>query len=899
MEPQGMTQQSAARSDIDVRAHAMTSEEVEEALRTGSGGLSADEASRRLEQDGPNLLGQEEETSALTHLLNQFRSPLIYILVVAAVVTAVLGEYVDTGVIVAVLAINAAIGFVQERKAERSVRALMELAAPQASVVRGGERSRVDSVDLVVGDLVVLEGGDKVPADIRVAEVAGLAADESLLTGESEPARKSADPVDAESVAADRTSMVFMGTTISQGRARGYVTATAERSELGKISEQMRGQEERQTPLQQRMGRFANLIAVAVLASSAAAVLIGLALGREPGEMFFIAVALAVAVVPEGLPVVFTVALALGVRRMAHRRAIIRRLPAVETLGSTNTIGSDKTGTLTQNRMTVRAFWSNGRPARLDETDEADDAARQVTTDAHPLRLMLETGVLTNDAEVRHGADGPVTRGDPTELALIHAAESMHIDVAGLRDKHTIRFDRPFDPARLYSSTVREHGGELVQHVKGAPERVLDLCTSTATTDGAAPLDVDAVLAANEDMTRRGLRVLGMARRTIPDGHAAGERPGNDGPDPEDLEFLGLQGMLDPPREQVPEAVASCRQAGIDVVMITGDHAETARSIAADIGLADRDSEVLTGVELERMEQDELERRVLEVPVFARVSPEHKLRVVQALQANDRVVAVTGDGVNDAPALKAADIGIAMGDSGTDVAREASDMVLTDDNFVSIHAAVEEGRVTFDNIRKVTFFLVSTGAAAIVAIIASLLLGLPMPYVPAQLLWLNLVTNGLQDLALAFEPGEPDVLDRPPRSPHEGVVSALLWERSALTGVVMATGSLGLFAWARQAGHALPYARTVAITTLVVFMAFHVFNARSERRSVLRTNPLSNRFLLIAQVGALIVHSSALHVPFFQTVLRVEPIDGIWWLRIAVVGSSVIAVSELHKLLRR
>jgi P-type Ca2+ transporter type 2C len=571
--------------------------------------------------------------------------------------------------------------------------------------------------------------------------------------------------------------MAYMGAVVSSGRGRGYAVATAEATELGSIAEQVREEEESETPLQQRMNRFARIIGVAVAISAGLAFGMGVLLGESVKEMFLVGVALAVSVVPEGLPVVLTITLALGMHRMAKRNAIIRRLPAVETLGSTTTIGSDKTGTLTENRMTVQEIRTAGRVFDVPGDGEISEH--------DPLRMTLLAGVLTNEAQIYPSEDGLETHGDPTEAALLLAAARTGVEPREVRAAYRLHADSPFESERRYSASVRERDGEYLLFVKGAPERVLRMCGQMLTDEGPAELNADAIHRSAQEMAAHGLRMLGMAYKKLPELPSEHEVP-----EPEGLTFLGLQGMMDPPRERVREAVAGCQEAGIRVVMITGDHAVTARTIARDLGIAGEDSPVLTGAELEKIDDEELRERAPETPVYARVAPEHKLRVVRVLQKEGDTVAVTGDGVNDAPALKAADIGVAMGKSGTDVAREASDMVLTDDNFVSIYSAVEEGRITFENVRKVTFFLISSGVAEVLAILAALTLGLPLPFLPAQILWLNLVTNGLQDVALAFEPGERDVLKRPPRGKDEGIISRLLWERTVLAGFVMAAGTL-------------------------------------------------------------------------------------------------------------
>jgi magnesium-transporting ATPase (P-type) len=891
--------------------HALPVDEVLTELDSDrSNGLTTEEAERRLEEVGPNELGKDEPRGDLEILLHQFTSPLIYILLVAGVVTVLIDEYTDAAVIAAVLVINAIIGFIQERKADRSVHALMQMAAPTSTVVRDSKEREVDAVELVPGDVVLLTSGTLVPADLRLVRTTSLDVDESLLTGESKPASKSTDPVDEDALVGDRNSMAFMGSAVTSGRARGVVVATGARTQLGEIAESIRGEEKPETPLQQRMDRFANIIAIAVLSSTVVAFFLGLALGGDVQEMFLTAVALAVAVVPEGLPVAFTVAMALGVRRMAQRNAIIRSLPAVETLGSTNTIGSDKTGTLTANRMTLVRGWTpdgwvrfrwdddDGHGDRDGEPDHDGLPEAASHLDDHPegaLASSIRTAVITSEAELVV-EDGEVVerRGDPTEVALLAAARAVGRDPLSIRGDAEVLVHVPFESDLRYSFVVVDEEGPVLR-LKGAPERVVELCERIRDGADSAPLDAGEVLARAEEMAESGLRVLALAELRME--ADAADLDEQHPPTPEGLVLTGLVGMQDPPRPGVKEAIGRAREAGIRVIMITGDHAVTASAIANQLMISER-AETLTGKDVEQMSDEELAEAVLEVDVFARVAPDHKLRIVRALRSHDQVVAVTGDGVNDGPALKAADIGVAMGRDGTDVAREASDMVLTDDNFVSIANAVEEGRVVFENVRKVTYFLLSTGAAAIVAILTSIAAGLPLPYVPAALLWLNVVTNGLQDVALAFEKGEPDVLDRPPRRREDSIVNAVLWERTALTGITMALGSLWVFTWAIDAGLSEAQQRGAALTTLVVAMAAHVYNARSERRSIVVTHVVGNPFLLASTLIALTIHVAASYWEATQLVLQIEPVTAGGWSRIAVVTVAVVLVSEVHKALR-
>jgi magnesium-transporting ATPase (P-type) len=865
-------------------------------------GLTRDEAQQRLEAYGRNELEEGRRRGPLTILLDQFRSPLIYILLLAGVVTILLEEFIDAGVIGLVLLINAVVGFSQEYRAEQSMAALRQLARARATVLRDGREHDIDAAELVPGDVVLLESGDRVPADARVLHASALEVDESLLTGESTAVGKRTDALPAELALGDRVNLVFMGSIISRGRCRAVIVATGPSTELGHIAGRVSQIGEGKTPLQQRMGRFAKVIGAAILAACVAGFGIGLVQGQPVGEVLLAMVALAVAAIPEGLPIVLTVALAISVRRMARRHVIIRRLPAVETLGSCTVIGSDKTGTLTQNRMTVQRVFAGELDYQVDGTGYSasggisrDGDAVSLADMPDPLRLTLVVGALCNDARAIERDGGFEVHGDPTEIALLVAAAKAGLAKDELEDRYSRVAEIPFESDTRYAATFhRDDSGVEAPFVavKGAPEQVLEMCSTDAS---GASLDMKSILAHADELAARGLRVLAMARHEL-----ARDTSIVDGALPalEGLEFCGLQAMMDPPRDEAIEAVRGCQDAGIRVVMITGDHATTALAIAQRLGIAAAGDRVLSGVEIEAMDDSELGSLVDSVAVFARVSPEHKLRIVVALKQRGEIVAVTGDGVNDAPALKTADIGAAMGRSGTDVAKEAADMIVTDDNFASIFAAVEEGRVAFDNVRKTTFFLISTGAGAVVAVLASLLLQLPLPFLPAQMLWLNVVTNGIQDVALAFEPGEKDVLRRRPRPVREGVISRLLWERTIVAGLVMAAGTLGLFMFELEVHGELGRAQTVALTTMVLFQVFHIGNSRSEHRSAFAKSPFSNPFLFVGTLIAVSLHVAALYLPVTQFVLRVEPLDLDAWLRMILVASSIIVVIELHKLLR-
>jgi len=872
-------------------------DDVVRELATEADGLSSREAARRLAAHGPNELHEEAGVGRVTILLRQFRSPLIYILILATAVTIALGEYFDAGVIAVVLVFNAVVGFFQEYRAERSLEALRRLARSRARVLRDAREHELDAADLVPGDIVLIEAGAKVPADCRVLHHTSLETDESLLTGESVTVAKTTRALAPETQIADRRNMVFMGTVATRGHARAVVTSTAGTTELGRVAGAVQEIATGESPLQQRMGRFTRLVGAWALASSVLGFALGAIHGEDPAELFRAMVALAVAALPEGLPIVLTITLAISVSRMAGRGAIIRRLPAVETLGSCSVIGSDKTGTLTQNRMTVERIVAGGR--RFDLTGSGHESRGEIlaagrpvsVAGGSPLEMTLRAATLANEASLAEGDDEPRITGDPTEVALLVSAAKAGLFRDELEDRFPRVADIPFDSGRRYAATFNRGGGRMLVFVKGAPEQVLEMCVSAAGLDR---LDRARILEDAHAMARDGLRVLAMAYRDL-----GPEEPGLDPvrEHPRELTFLGLQGMMDPPREEAREAVARCRRAGIRAVMITGDHAATALAIGRQLGIAGAGDRAMTGRELDACEDRDLERLVGEVPVFARVSPEHKLRLVEALQRRGDVVAVTGDGVNDAPALKQADIGAAMGRSGTDVAKEASDMVITDDNFATIFAAVEEGRVAFDNVRKTTFFLISGNVAAVLAVLANVAGGLALPFSAVQLLWLNLVTNGVQDVALAFEPGEKDLINRPPRPRREGIISRVLWERTAIAAVVMAAGTLAMFHLTLDDGD-LDEARSVALTTMVVFQALHLGNSRSETLSAFAKSPFSNRFLFLGTLGAVAIHAASLYLPLTQSALDLEPISAAAWIEILAMSLSVIVVVELHKLAR-
>ncbi|MBN1382921.1 MAG: HAD-IC family P-type ATPase [Deltaproteobacteria bacterium] len=865
-------------------------------------GLTAAEVADRMQRYGPNKLPEGEGISRLTIFLQQFKSPLIYILMVAAVVTAVLAEYIDMGVIVAVLIINAVVGYFQEYKAETSVRALRNMIVPKARVLREEKEMEIPSEKLVPGDIVMLSSGAKVPADLRLLDAMELRIDEASLTGESIPVEKTTGPIKEDSlIAGDQTNMAFMGTVVTTGRARGVVVATGLQTVLGGIAREVKALSVSQTPLQLKIIKFSKFIGVLVLGSAAAIIVLGVLMGLTLAEIFTVAVAASVAAVPEGLPIVVTVTMAIGIGRMARRNAVIRKLSAVETLGSTTVICSDKTGTLTKNEMTVKVI-CDGRNAYeitgtgydpeggeiLHDWDSADAVSMA------SLCGLFRIGMLCNESHVYREDERYHVDGDPTEGALIVSAMKAGLNA----QEEMMAYPRigiiPFESELGFMATLHQRGESKVIFVKGAPEKVIEMCASL--TSGSA-LDRERIMKTSERFAQDGLRVLAMAYKELPEGvpldRFKPETLGND------LVCAGLQGMIDPPRPEAVAAIEACREAGIRVVMITGDHAVTAAAIGKTIGLADGSAPAVTGKQVEEMDDDELYERVRETSIYARVSPQHKLRIVQQYKRQGEIVAVTGDGVNDAPALKAAHIGAAMGKGGTDVAREAADMVLTDDNFATVLNAVEEGRIVFDNIRKVTLFLIPTGFAAILSILIAMVLEIPVPYVAAQLLWINLVTNGLQDVALAFEPGEKDILQRKPRKTDAGIMSRLMYERGILVGIVIAVGVIHVFYTALKENVSLEHARTMAMTTMVIFQFFQAWNCRSESRSVFLMNPLSNSFLFFSMIAAFLAQIAVVYAPTLQWIFRTEALTVMEWVRITGVALMVVLVVEVDKFIRR
>jgi P-type Ca2+ transporter type 2C len=871
-------------------------------------GLSSAEAAERLAKHGPNQLPHQPPPTWWEILLRQFQNPLIYVLVAAAGVAMLAGDFKDAGFIAVVLAINAVIGGYQEWRAEQSSRALQKLLHVRAAVMRDGEVREVDAEELVPGDVVWLESGNRVPADLRLISAQGLEVDESLLTGESFAVMKDADWRGKESTpVADRLNLGYAASIVIRGRAKGLVVATGTHTVVGQLAVDVMSAGGGKAPLIERMERFSHVIAYAVLVAVAAVSVYGIVVrGYSVQEMFLFGVALAVSAIPEGLPAALTVALAIATSRMARRGVIVRRLAAVEGLGSCTMIASDKTGTLTCNELTVRDV---RLPDGLDLEVRGEGFAPEgeVLVDGNAvqaagqpaLEALVRVAVLCNEGDL-HRRDGEwVWRGDPTDVALLSFGRKVGVQREPLLDRHPQVNEIPFEPEHQFAATFHTVDNGVRAFVKGAPERVLNMCDLAGRESQRGDF-----LQMAESMAAQGYRVLGLADGPAPGDLTRDKSP----PEPGGLEFRGFVGMIDPLRPGVREAVEQCHDAGITVCMVTGDHPVTALAISRDLGLADDASQVISGSELSQKSPEELREAIRHCRVFARVAPRQKLELVEAARAGGHYVAVTGDGVNDAPALRAANIGVAMGKAGTDVAREAAELVISDDNFATIVSGVEEGRVAYDNVRKVIYLLVSAGAAEILLIATAFAAGsmLPLPFLPVQLLWLNLVTNGIQGIALAFEPGEEGILKRKPRSPAEPIFNRLMIERTLVAAIVMAIVGTLTFWWyapdpalldtdRAQYDALAASASNILLLLMVLFENVHIGNCRSETRSALFHSPLRSPFLMAGALGALGVHVLGMYVPFLQSILRTEPVSLETWGLMLLLALTVFVAIEIHK----
>ncbi len=860
--------------------HCLTAEQTASKLRSDlHHGLSGAEVAARLEQFGDNALQEARRRHPLAMLAAQFTDVMILVLIAAAVIAGFVGEPQDTIAIVVIVLINGVIGFVQEFRAERAMAALKRMASPKARVIRDGRPRVIDAIALVPGDIVELEAGNIVPADLRLIELAALKVNESALTGESQPLEKRVEPLgQADLPLGDRFNLAYKGTIATLGRARGLVVATGMRTELGKIASLLSA-EAGKTPLQKRLGKLGEKLALAVLAICAIIFIAGSIRGEPPLAMLLTAISLAVAAIPEALPAVVTISLALGAARMVRQNAIIRRLPAVETLGSVTYICSDKTGTLTLNRMRVERLQADGQT-------RADLPSNTQT----PWRELGLAMALCNDAAM--GAEGkPV--GDPTETALLSAASAAGLSKRALTQVLPRIAEIPFDSKRACMSTLHADDGQVLVLVKGAPEALLPQCVDRLSEQGIRPIDRAALHDAAEDLARQGLRVLALARRRLP---AAPDALTSEAVERE-LTFIGLVGLIDPPRPEAAEAVAACKAAGIIPVMITGDHPATARVIAQRLGIIEEGGKVLTGTQLARLALEEFESEVERVRVYARINPEQKIKIVQALQDKGEFVAMTGDGVNDAPALKRADIGVAMGKGGTDVAREAAHMTLLDDNFATIVAAVREGRRIFDNIRKFVRYVLTGNSGEIWLLFLAPFLGLPVPLQPIQILWVNLVTDGLPGLAFSVEPEEQGIMQRPPRPPSENLFAHGLWQHALWVGLLIGGLSLLAQAWALHVG--TPHWQSMVFTVLTLAQMTQALAVRSETQSLFSQGIFSNPAMLGAVLLTFVLQLAVLYVPFLQPIFKTTPLS-LSELAFCLALSAVVFVAvEIEKALAR
>jgi len=872
---------------MDAPWHTLDVAQALAGLQTSPQGLTRAEAATRLARDGRNELPPPRRTHWLIVLLRQFAGPLIAVLLVAAVIALLMGDHGDAAFIGGVLLFNALIGFAQEVKAEREIVRMFTLLHAKARVEREDELFEIDAAELVKGDIVWLESGDRVPADLRLMLERDASVDEAALTGESTPVSKHLEVVpDAAAIPAERANMLFAGTALTRGRAAGIVVATGAGTELGEVAREIETTRRAKAPLVARIERLSRLLAAGTVAACGLVFALGVARGFGVGETFLIAVALAVAAIPEGLPVAITLALAIGLKRMAARRVLVRRMEAVESLGSCTVICTDKTGTLTLNQLTVSHLETAAGPHEVSGAGYSLEGRISGAPDA-AVAALLESAARANEASLARSGDQVSFTGDPTDVALLVAAHKAGIKRPGLLEQSPEVASLPFESERQFAASYSADGRV---HVKGAPERVFNMCAAMLNAAGeAVALDLSSLRQAEARLSALGLRLLAVARGT-----AAPDTP------PDRLTLLGLVAMRDAPRPEAADAVAACRDAHVRVLVATGDHASTAMAVANELGIAPVGAPAVTGREIDAMDAAAFERAAREVNVFARVTPAHKLRLVQALQAQGEFVAMTGDGANDAAALKAAHVGVAMGRKGTDVAREAARVVITDDNFASIVAGLEEGRIVNENVRNVVALLVMTGVGEVLAIMICILAGLPVPLSAVQLLWANLVTEGLQVVGLAMEPGEPGILKRPPRPPSERVFNRLMIVRTILVSCVIGMAIALTYGWLLNVrGMSAFAAGNCALLLLVLIENIHIGNCRSESRTAFANSPLRNPWLLGAAILAQAIHLLAMNWGPTQRLLGLEPVSVTMWLALFAISLSVLVVVELHKLAAR
>ena len=879
-------------------------EKVEKKLETDlKNGLDQKTAQERLDEYGTNELQGKEGLTLWQMIINQFKDFLIMILIVASGVSFFVGEVTDAVVIIAIVILNAFLGVSQERRASKALEALKQMAAPKATVIRDDQIQEVSAKELVPGDVVVLETGDYVPADIRLTESVNLKIDEASLTGESVPVDKEADEVINDDVGiGDRHNLGFMSTVVTYGRGKGVVINTGMETQIGQIADMLESFEDEQTPLQKKLEEFGRLLGIISLIVVGLVFVLGLIRNEPLLHMFMTSISLAVAAIPEGLPAIVTIVLALGMKRLIKRNAIVKKLHAVESLGSVTVICSDKTGTLTKNEMTVVALQTSDNSYHLSGKGYAPEGKFFLDKDQinpkeeKSLAMLLKVGGLNNDSRLEHEDDTWNLIGDPTEGALLVAAKKAGYDMNKLSDKYKRVQEIPFDSDRKRMTTFHECSEHDKQFafVKGAPDVTLDLCTKIYKDGQIVDItaeDKDKILEANSDMAKRSLRVLSFAFKEVD------QVP--EEPDPaeteKDLVFVGLMGMIDPARPEAIESIELCKSAGIRPIMITGDYKDTAVAIAKELGIIEDESAAMAGSELDKVSDEELKDIVKTKSVYARVSPEHKVKIVEALRENGEIASMTGDGVNDAPALKRADIGVAMGITGTDVAKETAEMILTDDNFASIVSAVKEGRVIFSNIRKFVFFLLSCNVAEIFIIFFAMLFGWPIPLEPIQILWLNLVTDAFPALALGMEPAEPGIMNESPRNPDESIINKKMQAQILIQSIAMTAAVLGVFKYSLNLFGDVTIARNFAFVTLIVSELFRAYTARSEEHSIFKLGIFSNKYIVGGTLLSFVLLLIVMYIPFFQPIFETMAFNGSQWL--IALGFSIIpaVVAEVSK----
>ena len=882
-------------------AHLMPADDVFETLSSSPDGLSSTEANSRIDRFGPNQVKERKTTSVWMRALLQFHNPLIYVLITTAVATALLQQWIDTFVILGVVIINAIIGFIQESKAEQAIESLRSMLAPLAVVLRDGNKTSISARELVPGDVVLIASGDKVPADLRLFQMKNLEIDEAPLTGESMPVPKTVDEMEGEIPLGDRRNMAYSGTLTASGTAAGIVIATGDETQIGRIAGMLRDVQGVDTPLIRRLSKFSKVITVVIILFCVFVFLLGVANGESLSEMLMASVALAVSAIPEGLPAIMTIALATGVKRMASRNAVVRKLPAVEALGSATVICSDKTGTLTRNEMSVTQIVCDGNRFKVTGSGYTptgsviNETNKEVSLDDSPVLCeLIKAGALCNDARLRHEDGIYRIQGDPTEGALLVLAGKVQFGLDELSSRWPRTDAIPFESELQYMATLHhDQSGRALIYLKGSPEAVIERCAHAGQMGN--PLDTAYWHKIADEMADDGLRVLGVAQKQWNRNDTVLELEDTD----HDFILLGLVGMTDPPRQEAVAAAEKCREAGIRVIMITGDHAATARAIARQIGISSTDG-VLTGSDLEALDQSALDRAVEETDVFARVAPAQKLRIVESLQRGGHVVAMTGDGVNDAPALKQADIGVAMGVTGTDVSKEAAEMVLLDDNFASIERAVEEGRTVFNNLKKTILFILPTNGGECLTLVAALLSGVLLPILPLHILWINLVTTVALAITLAFDPVEPDIMRQPPRDPQSSLIDASLVWRIVYVSILISLGTFALFFYELKLGSSLEVSRSVAVNTIVFFEVAYLFNSRHLSKSVLNARGIfGNRVVWWGIAAVVCLQLLFTYWPVTNSLFHVAPLNAATWLRVLGASLILMLLVELEKAIAR